>query len=181
MRIGHLADLDGKTRNCVTHKEANRARPRRRKGPGSPNRREPGARRGHLDKLLPKRHKLTRGHHAAMPYLELRAFLMRLAEADGVGAIALRFLVLTASRTGEVIGVERSKIDVEAAVWTNAYMSPDPKPHSVITRRGKDRSTTWQRQLDRSDPRFRTLRSGCSRAPSTTNSREPFQRRTYAQ
>ena len=28
--------------------------------------------RGHLDQLLPKRQRLTRGHHAAMPYAECR-------------------------------------------------------------------------------------------------------------
>lgn len=31
--------------------------------------------RGHLDKLLPKRRKLARGHHAAMDYAELPAFI----------------------------------------------------------------------------------------------------------
>ena len=33
--------------------------------------------RGHLDKLLAKRQKLTRGHHAAMPYTEVPAFPQR--------------------------------------------------------------------------------------------------------
>jgi hypothetical protein len=36
--------------------------------------------RGHLDKLLPKRQKLTRGHQAAMAYEEVPAFLARLRE-----------------------------------------------------------------------------------------------------
>ena len=34
--------------------------------------------RGHLDKLLPKRQKLARGHHAAMPYQDVPAFVARL-------------------------------------------------------------------------------------------------------
>jgi hypothetical protein len=42
--------------------------------------------RGHLDKLLAKRQRLTRGHHAAMAYAELPAFMRRLRErqADSV-------------------------------------------------------------------------------------------------
>jgi Arm DNA-binding domain len=38
--------------------------------------------RGHLDKLLPKRQKLTRGHHAAMPYAEVPAFVASLRERE---------------------------------------------------------------------------------------------------
>ena len=36
--------------------------------------------RGHLDKLLAKRQKLTRGHHAAMPYAEVPEFVDQLGE-----------------------------------------------------------------------------------------------------
>ena len=39
--------------------------------------------RGHLDHLLPKRQKLTRGHHAAMPYTEVPAFIAESAQARG--------------------------------------------------------------------------------------------------
>ena len=39
------------------------------------NEANPARWRGHLDKLLPKRAKLTRGHHAAMPYADVLAFL----------------------------------------------------------------------------------------------------------
>jgi hypothetical protein len=56
--------------------------------------------RGHLDKLLAKRQKLTRGHHAAMPYVEVPAFLNRLRarQAESVSALALEFTILTAAR-----------------------------------------------------------------------------------
>ena len=74
--------------------------------------------RGHLDSLLPKRQRLTRGHHAAMPFDEVRNFIARLREIDGIGARALEFLILTAARTGEVIGARWGEIDLSGKVWT---------------------------------------------------------------
>ena len=47
----------------------------------------PAAWRGHLDRLLPARMKLTRGHHAAMPYSELPAFIARLRSVSGISAL----------------------------------------------------------------------------------------------
>jgi integrase len=73
--------------------------------------------RGHLDHLLSKRQKLTRGHHAAMSYAEVPAFLVRLRERPAVAALALEFLILTAARTGEVLGAKWSEIDLEARLW----------------------------------------------------------------
>lgn len=70
---------------------------------------------GHLVFLLPKSAKLTRGHHAAMPYAELPAFFSSLESRDAVAAHALQFLILTASRTNEVLGAKWSEID---AIWT---------------------------------------------------------------
>ena len=74
--------------------------------------------RGHLDKLLPKPRKLASGHHAAMPYAEVPAFLASLGESPAIGAMALAFLILTAARTGEAIGARWSEIDLAAKVWT---------------------------------------------------------------
>ena len=73
--------------------------------------------RGHLDALLPKRGKLTRGHHSAMPYADLPALVAKLREAQGVGALALEFAILNASRTGEVIGAKWSEIDRTNELW----------------------------------------------------------------
>ena len=56
--------------------------------------------RGHLDKLLPKRGKLARGHHAAMPYADVPAFLAKLRERPAIAARALEFCILTATRSG---------------------------------------------------------------------------------
>jgi len=74
--------------------------------------------RGHLDHLMAKRQKLSRGHHAALPFADLPAFVERLQARDAMAALALEFLILTAARTGEVIGARWSEIDLEAKVWT---------------------------------------------------------------
>lgn len=75
--------------------------------------------RGHLDKLLPKPSKVAdRGHHAALPWHQIGAFMAYLAEIDGMGAAALRFAILTAARSGEVRGATWSEIDIEARTWT---------------------------------------------------------------
>lgn len=61
--------------------------------------------RGHLDKLLPARSKVRKvEHHPALPYNELADFMMTLHSQEGIAACALEFLILTAARTGEVIG-----------------------------------------------------------------------------
>src|SRR6185436_9667955 len=50
--------------------------------------------RGHLDQLLPKRQRLTRGHHAAMAYPEVSAFIAKLRERQSIAARALEFAIL---------------------------------------------------------------------------------------
>ncbi|WP_036262703.1 tyrosine-type recombinase/integrase [Methylocapsa aurea] len=73
---------------------------------------------GHLEMMLPRPAKLSRGHHAAMPYRDLPTFLTRLRETEGMGALALEFAILTAARSGEVLGARWSEIDVDAKIWT---------------------------------------------------------------
>lgn len=74
--------------------------------------------RGHLDNLLPKRRKLSRGHHAAMPYERVPAFFADLRARDAMAARALEFTILTAARTGETFGATWREIDLQAAIWT---------------------------------------------------------------
>ena len=75
--------------------------------------------RGHLDKLLPARSKVRRiEHHAALPYAELPGFLVSLRQQEGVAAYALEFAILTAARTGEVIGARWSEMDLLNKTWT---------------------------------------------------------------
>jgi integrase len=75
--------------------------------------------RGHLDNLLPARSKVAKiAHHPALPWREVGAFMATLAREEGVSAVALRFAILTAARTGEVIGARWSELDMKEAVWT---------------------------------------------------------------
>ena len=82
------------------------------------NEANPARWRGHLDKLLPKRPALSRGHHAAMPYENVPAFIRRLWEREALAALALEFVILTAARSGEVLGARWDEIDTKANVWT---------------------------------------------------------------
>jgi integrase len=74
--------------------------------------------RGHLKSILPARQRLTRGHHAAMPYRDVPAFLQRLRGHEAMSARALEFLILTAARSGEVLGATWLEFDLEARLWT---------------------------------------------------------------
>ena len=74
--------------------------------------------RGHLDKLLPARSKVKSVvHHPAIPYDEIGDFMATLSDQNGVGARGLEFLILTAARTGEVIGTKWDEIDLAKKVW----------------------------------------------------------------
>jgi integrase len=75
--------------------------------------------RGHLENLLPSSRKVRRiEHHAALPYSEIAAFMIELRQLDGVAARALEFAILTAARTGEVIGTRWQEINVAERLWT---------------------------------------------------------------
>lgn len=74
--------------------------------------------RGHLDQLLPKRQRLSRGHHSALGYDAIPVFMADLRGRAGVAASALEFTILTAARSGEVLGAQWNEIDFEKKVWT---------------------------------------------------------------
>jgi integrase len=74
--------------------------------------------RGHIAQILPVRSRLTRGHHKAMPYNEIPAFVGALHQREAVSALALEFTILTAARTGEVIGAKWAEVDLDKAIWT---------------------------------------------------------------
>jgi integrase len=90
----------------------------RAKGHISRNEANPARWRGHLDKLLPKRQALSRGHFAAMAYSDVPEFIDKLRGRDGMAALALAFVILTAARSGEVLGALWSEIDLGGKVWT---------------------------------------------------------------
>ena len=74
--------------------------------------------RGHLDHLLPRPSKLARGHHAAMPYEDVAAFIAKLREREATSALALELCILTAARSGEILGMRWSEIDLDKKIWT---------------------------------------------------------------
>src|SRR6202035_4378215 len=74
--------------------------------------------RGHIDQMLPGRSKIAKvRHHSALPYRELPEFMVSLQACEGISARALEFTILTASRTGEVIGARRAEFDDDARMW----------------------------------------------------------------
>ena len=74
--------------------------------------------RGHIAQILPARSRLTRGHHKALPYEELPTFVGKLHLREAVAALALEFTILTAARTGEVIGARWNEVDLDKGIWT---------------------------------------------------------------
>lgn len=78
----------------------------------------PATWRGHLKSLLPARQRLTRGHHEALPYDQMSEFMDQLRLREGLAALALEFAILSACRSGEVLGARWEEIDLEKKVWT---------------------------------------------------------------
>ena len=87
--------------------------------------------RGHLAKKLPnpklagkrvKRNgvaaKVERGNHAALRYQDAPNFARRLRAEEGILVRALEFVLLTAARSGEVLGATWGEIDFESRLWS---------------------------------------------------------------
>jgi len=78
----------------------------------------PAAWDDNLDNLLPSRAKVAKvKHHAAVKWQDLPAVMSKLATGRGMAALALRFAILTAARSGEARGARWSEIDLAAKVW----------------------------------------------------------------
>jgi integrase len=97
--------------------------------------------RGHLENLLMKpsaaakaarRAKGKGEHHAALPYKEIGAFMSALHQQDGIAARAFEFAILTAARSGEVIGARWDEINLPDCIWTvSAERMKTQKEHRV--------------------------------------------------
>jgi len=75
--------------------------------------------KGHLAHMLATPKKATRvQHHPALPVEGIGSFMAALRLADGTGARALEFAVLTAARSGEVRGATWDEINLDDRVWT---------------------------------------------------------------
>jgi integrase len=74
--------------------------------------------KGNLEMRLAAPSKVAKvAHHAALPYDDMVTFMQDLRQADGMGARALEFAILTATRSGEVRGAIWPEIDLNKAVW----------------------------------------------------------------
>lgn len=71
-----------------------------------------------LDGVLPKPGKLKKvQHHKALPWKDASAFMVQLRQCEGIAPKALEFLILTATRSGEVRGARWQEIDIQARIW----------------------------------------------------------------
>jgi integrase len=75
--------------------------------------------RGHIEHLLALKTEVAPvEHHAALPYKALPAFMRELRKRSEVSARALEFTILTAARTGDVLGARWAEIDMNEKTWT---------------------------------------------------------------
>lgn len=90
--------------------------------------------KGQLQHQLPARRKVkTVKAHRALPFAEIGGFLKVLRRQEGAAARALEFLILTAARTGEVLGATWGEIDQSAKAWVipAERMKGRKHPHRV--------------------------------------------------
>ena len=74
---------------------------------------------GHLEFTLTAKRRLTQTqHHPAMPWRDVPAFLAKLRSRDETAARALEFAILSACRTGEILGMRWDEINLPDRVWT---------------------------------------------------------------
>ncbi|MEE4381987.1 MAG: tyrosine-type recombinase/integrase [Pseudomonadales bacterium] len=75
--------------------------------------------RGNLDQVLPSPARIAKvRHHRALPIDDIPGFFESLEEVSGAAATALRFLILTAARTSEALGMTWSEVDLDSLTWT---------------------------------------------------------------
>jgi integrase len=75
--------------------------------------------KGNLATVLPAPAKVTPvQHHPAMPFGQVHGFWQQLQAMEGNGAAALRAVLLSACRSGEVRGMKWSELDLQAKTWT---------------------------------------------------------------
>lgn len=79
----------------------------------------PAAWKANLAHALPAKSKIKKvRHHAAMDYRAVPDFFQELVPGSTPTELALKFLVLTAARTGEVIGARWTEIGAGFEAWT---------------------------------------------------------------
>lgn len=79
----------------------------------------PARLKGALAHLLPKANKIQKkSHHPALPFQQIREFMRELRTKSGFSVLALEFLILTATRTSEVLNAKWDEFDIANKVWT---------------------------------------------------------------
>lgn len=79
----------------------------------------PAAWKNHLDTLLPRPSSVQKQtHYESLPYRAIGTFLSEVRQLSGIAPRALEFAILTAARTGEVIGATWEEIDFDTKTWT---------------------------------------------------------------
>jgi integrase len=53
-----------------------------------------------------------------MPYEEVAAFVAKLREREATSALALELCILTAARSGEILGMQWAEVDLKNKIWT---------------------------------------------------------------
>jgi integrase len=122
----------------------------------------PARLKGHLDTLLPKRSRVQKvKHHPALPYADMPGFIKLLRAEEGIAARALEFLILTATRTNEVIRATWNEFDIKAGVWTiPAERMKMRKEHRVPLSKRAAEIIEAQRAMQQSDYVFPGARYG---------------------
>ena len=74
--------------------------------------------KGNLEHSLPRRSKVAPvQHHKSMPYQDVPAFWRVLQTRSATSARALSLLILTATRTTEILGARWDEVDIDGAAW----------------------------------------------------------------
>lgn len=98
-----------------------------------------------LGKALPK-NDAGAGHFEAMPYADVAGFMAKLRQREGMGALALEALILTAARSGEIRLATWDEVDLEKGLWSipaarmkrnRAHVVPLSKPALAAFQRAK--------------------------------------------
>ena len=93
----------------------------------------PATWRGHLQEALPARSEVQPvKHFRAMDFQDVPAFMSELGRIDTIAAASLRFLILTAARTGEVIGARWNEVDWNERTWTVPAVRAKTKRNHVV-------------------------------------------------
>jgi integrase len=110
--------------------------------------------KGHIQLMLPKQRKSKR-HHAAMDYTDLPAFCRELRGRSATAARALEFTILTAARTGEVIGMTWNEVGFDKKLWTIPALRMKAEAEHVVSL--ADRAVTLLQAIRPKDAQFDDL------------------------